>query len=171
MQEHSGQLFAPPNTRVAIVVSRFNDLVGKNLLEGALSAFRRGGVEDNHIHVYWVPGAFEIPIMTKRLCLSGRYQAVVTLGAVIRGATPHFDYVAGPMASSLAQIGVDTQVPVIFGVLTTDTLEQALERAGSKGGNKGHDSALAAMEMVSLFSQVQEIAPSRIKVGVDLSSS
>ncbi len=136
---------------IALVLSRFNSLVGDRLLEGALDTLRRHGVSDDDITLVRVPGAFEIPLAASALAKSGKYDAVICLGAVIRGATAHFDYVAGPMASSLASIAVDTGVPVLFGVLTTDTIEQALERAGTKAGNKGADVAAAAIEMANLL--------------------
>lgn len=136
---------------IAIVLSRFNSLVGDRLLEGALDTLKRHGVSDDKITLVRVPGAFEIPLAASELAKSGSYHAVICLGAVIRGATAHFDYVAGPMASGLANIAVDTGVPVLFGVLTTDTIEQALERAGTKAGNKGADVAAAAIEMANLL--------------------
>jgi 6,7-dimethyl-8-ribityllumazine synthase len=137
--------------RFAVVVSRFNNLVSDRLLEGALDTLRRHGVSDDRVAVAWVPGAFEIPIVAQDLAASGQYDAIICLGAVIRGETAHFDYVAGPMASGLAGIALATKVPVLFGVLTTDTVEQAVERAGSKAGNKGSDAAMAAIEMASLL--------------------
>lgn len=140
---------------IAIVVSRFNNLVGERLLEGAVDTLLRHGLAEDGITVTRVPGAFEIPIASSELAKSGRYDAVVTLGAVIRGATAHFDYVAGPMASSLAGIAVETGVPVLFGVLTVDSIEQALERAGSKAGNKGADAAVAAIEMANLLKAIR----------------
>ncbi len=136
---------------IAIVLSRFNSLIGDRLLEGALDTLRRHGVSDDDITLARVPGAFEIPLAASVLAKSGRYDAVICLGAVIRGATAHFDYVAGPMASGLASIALDTGVPILFGVLTTDTIEQALERAGTKAGNKGADVAAAAIEMANLL--------------------
>ena len=140
--------------RIAIVLSRFNNLVGDRLLEGAIDTLVRHGVSDADITVARVPGAFEIPLVANELAKSAKYDAVVTLGAVIRGATAHFDYVAGPMASSLAGIAVQTGVPVLFGVLTVDTIEQALERAGTKAGNKGSDVAAAAIEMANLVKAI-----------------
>jgi 6,7-dimethyl-8-ribityllumazine synthase len=134
-----------------VIVSRFNNLVSDRLLEGALDTLRRHGAVDDDIEVARVPGAFEIPLAAQQLAASGRYDAVICLGAVIRGATAHFDYVAGPMASSLASVALSTNVPVLFGVLTTDTIEQAVERAGSKSGNKGADAALGAIEMANLL--------------------
>ena len=137
--------------RIGIVVSRFNELIVERLLEGALNTLRRHGAGEDDVVIVRVPGAFEIPVVAQEMAKSGRYDAVICLGAVIRGATAHFDYVAGPMTSSLASIGVATGVPVLFGVLTTDTIEQALERAGSKAGNKGSDVAAGAVEMANLL--------------------
>ncbi|MDP9374747.1 MAG: 6,7-dimethyl-8-ribityllumazine synthase [Chloroflexota bacterium] len=140
--------------RFAIVVSRFNELIGRQLLTGALDALRRHGVTDDRIAVAWVPGAFEIPLVAKRLAGAGQHDAVVCLGAVIRGATPHFDYVAGGVASGIAGASLETGVPIIFGVLTTDTIEQAIERAGTKAGNKGADAALSALEMTNVLAAI-----------------
>ncbi len=140
--------------RVGVVVSRFNEAITRLLLEGALDTLRRHGVEE--VDVAWVPGAFEIPLAALRLAKSGRYHAVVCLGAVIRGATPHFEYVAGQSAAGVAQVSLSTGVPVIYGILTADTLEQALERAGTKAGNRGRDAALAALEMANLLKVLPE---------------
>jgi len=140
--------------RVAIVAARFNDFITSKLVGGAVDTLVRHGADDQAIDVAWVPGAFEIPLLAQRLAASGRYDAVICLGAVIRGATPHFDYVAGEVAKGVGQVGLAAGLPVIFGVLTTDTIEQAIERAGSKAGNKGSDAAMAAMEMVSLLKAV-----------------
>lgn len=139
--------------RYAIVVSRFNDFITGRLLDGALDALRRHGVVDDKVTVVWVPGAFELPIVCRRLAASGKHDAVIALGAVIRGSTAHFDYVAGEAAKGIAAAGAG-DVPVVFGVLTTDTIEQAVERAGSKMGNKGGESALTAIEMVNLLREV-----------------
>ncbi|KMY67039.1 6,7-dimethyl-8-ribityllumazine synthase [Desulfocarbo indianensis] len=140
--------------RFACVVGRFNDFISGKLLEGALDTLKRHGADENDITVAWVPGAFEIPLVAAKLAKSGNYDAVLTLGAVIRGSTPHFDYVAAEVSKGVAAVGLETGVPVIFGVLTTDTIEQAIERAGTKAGNKGADAAMAAMEMVNLLNQV-----------------
>lgn len=145
---------ADTNARVAIVASRFNDLIVRRLLDGALDTLHRSGVADDHVSVVWVPGAVEIPLAASRLAASGRYDAVVTLGAVIRGATSHYDHVCSMVASGVARAALDSGVPVIFGVLTTDTVEQALERAGTKAGNKGSDAAQAAIEMASLLREL-----------------
>jgi 6,7-dimethyl-8-ribityllumazine synthase len=140
--------------RFAIVVSRFNELICGKLLEGARDALLRHEVEDDDIALVWVPGAFEIPLIAKRLASSGRYDAVICLGAVIRGATPHFDYVAAEVSKGVAHAALDSGVPVLFGVLTTDTIEQAIERAGTKAGNKGFDVAVGAIEMANLVDQI-----------------
>jgi 6,7-dimethyl-8-ribityllumazine synthase len=146
----AGQVIAA-GIRVAIVAARFNEFITSKLVAGAVDTLVRHGADDQAIDVAWVPGAFEIPLLAQRLAASGRYDAVICLGAVIRGATPHFDYVAGEVAKGVGQVGLAAGLPVIFGVLTTDTIEQAIERAGSKAGNKGCDAAMAAMEMVSLL--------------------
>jgi 6,7-dimethyl-8-ribityllumazine synthase len=137
--------------RFALAVSRFNEPVTSKLLEGALAAFRRHGVADEDVEVAWTPGAFELPLVALRLARSDQFDAVVCLGAVVRGETPHFDFVAGEAARGIRRAGLETGVPCIFGVLTTDTLEQALDRAGGNHGNKGWDAALAAMEMGGLM--------------------
>lgn len=137
--------------RFAIVVSRFNEFISSKLVGGALDALQRHGAKEEQIALVKVPGAFEIPMAAKRLARSGNYDAVICLGAVIRGATPHFDYVASEVSKGIAQVALETGIPVAFGVLTTDSLEQAIERAGAKSGNKGWDAAMAAMEMVNLF--------------------
>lgn len=140
--------------RVAIVASRFNDLVTRRLLDGALDALRRTGVDPDDVGVAWVPGAVEIPLAAKRLAAGGRYDAVITLGAVIRGATSHYDHVCSMVATGVARASADTGVPVVFGVLTTDTIEQALERAGTKAGNRGADAAHVAVEMATLLREL-----------------
>ena len=140
--------------KIGIVVSRFNEFISGKLLEGSLDALRRHDTSDDDIAVAWVPGSYEIPLMAKKLTQSGNYDAVICLGAVIRGSTPHFDYVASEVAKGVAQVSLDASRPVIFGVITTDTLEQAIERAGTKSGNKGFDSAMSAIEMANLFTQL-----------------
>jgi 6,7-dimethyl-8-ribityllumazine synthase len=145
-----GELLAR-DLRFAIIVARFNDFVVEPLLRGALDALRRHGVSDKHIEIVRVPGAFDIPIVARKLALSRRYEALIALGAVIRGQTPHFDYVAGECAGGIARIALETGTPIAFGVLTTDTVEQAVDRAGGKAGNKGADAALVAMEMANLL--------------------
>ncbi len=137
--------------RVGIACSRFNELVVDRLLEGARRGLRRHGVADDAVDVAWVPGAFELPVVVQAMAASGRYDAVIALGAVIRGATAHFEHVAGPCSAQLAAIAVSTGVPVMMGVLTVDTIEQALERAGSKAGNKGEEAAVGAIEMARLL--------------------
>jgi 6,7-dimethyl-8-ribityllumazine synthase len=140
--------------RVAVVVSRFNELITRQLLEGARDGLRRHGADEETLSVVWVPGAFEIPPVAQRLARSGAFDTVVCLGAVIRGATPHFDHVANQTAAGIARAAQETGVPVIFGILTTDTIEQAIERAGTKAGNKGFDAAVAAIEMANLLRQL-----------------
>lgn len=142
--------------RIAIVASRFNSFIVDQLVEGARDGLLRLGVQESGQELVWVPGAFELPLMADRLASSGRYHAVIALGAVIRGGTPHFDYVAGECASGLTRVGLDYGVPVIFGVLTTDNIEQALERAGTGEGNKGFDSAMTALEMILSLRAVDE---------------
>ena len=137
--------------KIGIVVSRFNDFITSHLLSGALEALGQHGADEGDIEVVHVPGAFEIPMAAKKLCDAKKYDAVVCLGAVIRGATPHFDYVAGEAARGVATIAREAGIPVVFGVLTTDNVEQAVERAGGKSGNKGVDAALAAVEMATLY--------------------
>jgi 6,7-dimethyl-8-ribityllumazine synthase len=154
MPAYEGRLDAS-GLRLAIVVSRFNEAITRQLLDGARDCLRRHGADDHALVVAWVPGAFEIPQTALRLARSGQFDALVCLGAVIRGATPHFEYVAGQAAAGVARVALDTGVPITFGILTTDTVDQALERAGIKGGNKGFDAALAAIEMADLFRQLR----------------
>lgn len=137
--------------RLAVVVSRWNEFITRPLLDGATGALRRHGVADDAIDVVWAPGSFELPLVCKRLAASGHYGAVIALGAVIRGATGHYEHVAGQCAPGLQRAALDTGVPVIFGVLTTDTIEQAIERAGTKAGNKGAEAAVTAIEMTTLL--------------------
>jgi 6,7-dimethyl-8-ribityllumazine synthase len=145
-----GELIAR-DLRFAFVAARFNDFVVEPLIRGAVDALKRHGVTDKQIEIVRVPGAFDIPIVARKLALSRRYDALIALGAVVRGQTPHFDYVAGECASGLARIALESGIPVAFGVLTTDTMEQAVDRAGGKAGNKGADAALAAIEMANLL--------------------
>jgi 6,7-dimethyl-8-ribityllumazine synthase len=145
-----GELLAR-DLRFALIVARFNDFVVEPLLRGALDALKRHGVSEKQIEIVRVPGAFDIPIVARKLALSRRYEALIALGAVIRGQTPHFDYVAGECAGGIARIALETGVPIAFGVLTTDTVEQAVDRAGGKAGNKGADAALVAIEMANLL--------------------
>lgn len=150
MIEHHGAL-GGEGRRIGIVVGRFNDFITRRLLEGARDCLVRHGVADDDIEVAWVPGAWEIPGALRRLEQRGAYDALIALGCVIRGATPHFEYVSSGVASGVAAVGADADVPVVFGVLTTDTIEQAIERAGTKAGNKGWEAALAALEMAGLY--------------------
>jgi 6,7-dimethyl-8-ribityllumazine synthase len=138
-----------------IVVARFNGLITSKLLDGAMDGLIRHGVRDEDVDVAWVPGSFEIPVAAKRMAQTGRYDAVLCLGAVIRGATPHFDYVAAEASKGIAAVALQTGVPIIFGVLTTDTIEQAIERAGTKAGNKGYDAAVTAIEMANLLRAIE----------------
>ena len=145
-----GQLVAK-GMRFAIISSRFNEFISSKLMEGAIDALVRHDASKKDITVCWVPGAFEMPVVAKKLAVSGAYDAIICVGAVIRGATSHFDYVANEVSKGIASVSLDTGVPISFGVLTTDNIEQAIERAGTKAGNKGFESAMAAIEMVSLF--------------------
>jgi 6,7-dimethyl-8-ribityllumazine synthase len=141
--------------RFAVVVSRFNDFICSRLMEGAVDALSRHGCEDENIVIIRVPGAFEMPLAARKMVGTTQYDAVICLGAVIRGATPHFDYVAAEVSKGIASVALESEIPVTFGVLTTDNLEQAIERAGSKSGNKGYEAAMAAIEMVNLFKELQ----------------
>ena len=141
--------------KYGIVAGRFNEFIVSKLVSGALDALKRHGADDSDIEIAWVPGAFEIPLIAQKMAESGKYDAVITLGAVIRGSTPHFDYVANEVSKGVAAIALKTGVPVIFGVLTTDTIEQAVERAGTKAGNKGWDAAVTAIEMANLTRAIQ----------------
>ncbi len=136
---------------IGIVVSRFNEFITSKLLDGAVDALRRHGVHEDNITMMWVPGAFEIPLAAKKLVEQGGFHAMITLGTVIRGATPHFEYVSSEVAKGVASIGMESETPIIFGVLTTDTIEQAIERAGTKAGNKGYEAAVSAIEMGNLY--------------------
>jgi len=140
--------------RFGIVVSRYNDFINKRLLDGALDGLARHGAEEGMVTVVRVPGSFEIPLMAKKLAGSGKYDAVICLGAVIRGATPHFEYISAEVTKGIAQVALESGVPVSFGILTTDSIEQAIERAGTKSGNKGWDAALAAIEMVNVLKTI-----------------
>lgn len=141
--------------KYGVVVGRFNEFITSKLLGGALDAFKRHGVKEEEIDIAWVPGAFEIPLIAQKMAASGRYDAVITLGAVIRGSTPHFDYVCSEVSKGVAAISLKTGVPTIFGVLTTDSIEQAIERAGTKAGNKGWEAAATAIEMANLTKQLE----------------
>ena len=155
MPTFEGTLVAPPDARFAIVASRFNEMITQRLLDGAQAALVKYGVAEEAVDVAWCPGAFEIPVVAKTMADTGQYAAVVCLGAVVRGATPHFDYISGGVASGIQQVMVDTGVPVLFGVLTVDTIEQAIERAGTEAGNKGADAATGAIEMANLLRQLR----------------
>ena len=147
------------NLKVGITVSRFNGFITTKLLDGALDALKRHGVNLDDVDIFWTPGAFEIPTTAKRLAESNRYDAIICIGAVIRGATPHFDFVASESAKGISQVSSNTGVPVIYGVITTDTVEQAIERTGTKMGNKGAEAAAAAIEMANLYKKLDEINP------------
>lgn len=148
--------FVGTGLRIGIVVSRWNEFITKQLLEGALDSLRRHGVQDDAITVVWVPGSFEIPIVCKKLAEQGRVDAIVALGAVIRGATSHYDFVAGTATNGVAQVGLQTGIPCIFGIITTETIEQAIERAGTKAGNKGFEAATTAIEMARVLEQIAD---------------
>ena len=165
MKEYHGTLVVPARARFAVVVSRFNEFVTSKLLGGAMDALGRHGVGDDHVEVVWSPGSFEIPLLAQRLAASGQYAAVICLGAVIRGGTDHYQYIASEVAKGVAQASMNTSVPCIFGVLTCDTIEQAVERSGTKAGNKGADAAAAAIEMVNLIEQLPSARQDASKSG------
>ncbi|MDF2544425.1 MAG: 6,7-dimethyl-8-ribityllumazine synthase [Herbinix sp.] len=152
MKTIEGNLIAQ-GLKFGIIAGRFNEFIGGKLIAGAIDALKRHGVEENDIELLWVPGAFEIPLAAKKMAKLKKYDGVICLGAVIRGSTPHFDYVASEVSKGIAHVTLETEVPVIFGVLTTDTIEQAIERAGTKAGNKGYDAAITAIEMANLLKQ------------------
>jgi len=154
MNTYEGKLVPPAEARFAIVVSRFNEFITSKLLGGAIDVLRRHHVQEDHIDVAWSPGSFEIPLLAERLAATGRYAAVVCVGAVIRGGTDHHQYIASEVAKGVAQASMSTHVPCIFGVLTCDTVEQAVDRAGAKAGNKGAEAAMAAIEMANLLAQL-----------------
>ncbi len=149
-----GKAVAKKGMKVAIVASRFNEIIVSKLLGGAIDGLVRHNVEEKNVTAAWVPGAFEIPTAAQKMAASGKYDAVICLGAVIRGQTSHYDYVCSEVSKGIAQVSLHTEVPVMFGILTTDTIEQAIARAGSKAGNKGYDCALSAIEMVNLLEQI-----------------
>ena len=153
MKTYEGKLIVK-DQKFAVVVGRFNEFIGGKLLSGALDALKRHGGKDENIDIIWSPGAFEMPLVAKKLAVSEKYDGVICLGAVIRGATPHFDYVSSEVSKGIANASLDTGVPIIFGVLTTDTIEQAIERAGTKAGNKGFDAAVTAIEMANLLTEI-----------------
>ncbi len=153
MKTFEGNIVAK-DVRIGIVAARFNEIITSKLLGGAIDGLKRHNVEEDNIDVAWVPGAFEIPLIAQRMAKSGKYNAVICLGAVIRGATSHYDYVCSEVSKGIAQVSLQTGVPVMFGVLTTDNIEQAVERAGSKAGNKGFDCAVGAIEMINLLREI-----------------
>ena len=142
------------NEKFCIIISRFNEFIGSKLLAGAVDELVRHGVKDTNIDVIWVPGAFEIPVIAKKAAKTGKYAAIITLGAVIKGSTSHYDYVCAEVSKGVASVSLETNVPVMFGVLTCDNIEQAIERAGTKAGNKGSDAAKSAIEMANLMSKI-----------------
>lgn len=154
MNTIEGNLVAPKGMKVGIVASRFNEIIVNKLLGGAVDGLVRHGVAEENITAVWVPGAFEIPVVADKMAASGKYDAVIAVGAVIRGSTSHYDYVCAEVSKGIAQAGIKTGVPVMFGVITTENIEQAIERAGSKAGNKGYDCALGAIEMVNVIKQL-----------------
>ena len=154
MKIYEGQLTTQQNEKFCIIISRFNDFIGEKLLSGAIDTLKRHGVADENIEVAKVPGAFEIPLAALKFAETNKYSAIITLGAVIKGSTPHFDYVSAEVSKGVANVSLQTGIPVIFGVLTTDNIEQAIERAGTKSGNKGADAAKTAIEMVNLFKTI-----------------
>ena len=153
MKVYEGKLVAK-GLKFGVIVARFNEFIGGKLLSGALDGLKRHGVEEEEVEIAWVPGAFEIPLVAKKMAKSGKYDAVICLGAVIRGATSHYEYVSGEVTKGIASVTLETGVPVIFGVLTTENIEQAIERAGTKAGNKGYDAAVTAIEMANLLKEI-----------------
>lgn len=149
-----GKIIAPQKTKIAIVAARFNEFIVSKLIEGARDGLLRHDVKEENIDLCWVPGSFEIPVTAKHLAESNKYGAIICLGAVIRGATSHYDYVCAEVSKGIAQVSLQTGLPVMFGVLTTDTIQQAVERAGTKAGNKGYDCALGALEMINLMKKI-----------------
>ena len=154
MNKVEGKLVAKDGMKVGIIASRFNEFIVSKLLSGAVDGLVRHGVEEENITAAWVPGAFEIPAVAQKMAASGKYDAVICVGTVIRGATSHYDYVCNEVSKGIAQVGLQTGVPVLFGIVTTENIEQAIERAGTKAGNKGYDCALSAIEMVNLMGQM-----------------
>ena len=149
-----GKVVAPEGMKVGIVAARFNEIIVNKLLGGAVDGLVRHGVEEENITAAWVPGAFEIPITAQKMAQSGKYDAIICLGAVIRGATSHYDYVCNEVSKGIASVSLESEIPVMFGVVTTENIEQAIERAGTKAGNKGYDCALGAIEMINLVRQI-----------------
>lgn len=153
MKVYEGELVSK-GKKYGILVARFNEFIGSKLLSGAIDALKRHGVKEEEIELAWVPGAFEIPLISKKMAKSGKYDGIICLGAVIRGNTPHFDYVSSEVSKGIASTSLETEVPIVFGVLTTDTIEQAIERAGTKAGNKGFEAGVTAIELVNLIDQI-----------------
>ncbi len=153
MKIYEGKLVAK-NQKIGIIVGRFNEFIGSKLLSGAIDGLKRHGISEENIEITWVPGAFEMPLIAKKMAKTKKYDAVICLGAVIRGATPHFDYVSSEVSKGIANVSLETEIPVIFGVLTTDTIEQAIERAGTKAGNKGYEAAVSAIELSNLLKEL-----------------
>lgn len=152
MKIYEGKLISE-GQKFGIIIGRFNEFIGSKLLGGALDGLKRHGAQEDDIEIVWVPGAFEIPLVAKKMAEAEKYDAVICLGAVIRGATPHFDYVSSEVSKGIASVSLDTGVPVVFGILTTDTIEQAIERSGTKAGNKGYEAAVTAIEMANLLKE------------------
>ena len=153
MKTYEGQLVAG-NEKFCIILSRFNDFIGSKLLSGAIDELKRHGIDEENIEIVKVPGAFEIPLTAQKFANTGKYNAIIALGTVIKGSTPHFEYVSAEVSKGISQVSLQTGIPVIFGILTTDNIEQAIERAGTKAGNKGSDAAKSAIEMVNLYKSV-----------------
>jgi len=154
MPNHIHGILTAKNKQFAIVVSRFNEFISGKLLEGALDCLHRHQADEKNIKIYWVPGSFEMPLTAQKIAATGKFDSIICLGAIIRGATPHFEYVASEAAKGIANVSLKNELPISFGVLTTDTIEQAIERAGTKAGNKGWDAALSAIEMTDLFTKI-----------------
>lgn len=156
MKIFEGKLTSEKEIKIGIVCARFNEFIVSKLLSGALDALNRHNIKDDNIHIAWVPGAFEIPLIASKMASSGKYDAVICLGAVIRGSTSHYDYVCAEVSKGIAAVSLKSDIPVMFGVLTTENIEQAIERAGTKSGNKGFDSAMGAIEMVNLIREINK---------------
>ena len=156
MKIFEGKLTSEKEIKIGIVCARFNEFIVSKLLSGALDALQRHNIKDDNIHVAWVPGSFEIPLIASKMASSGKYDAVICLGAVIRGSTSHYDYVCAEVSKGIASVSLKSDIPVMFGVLTTENIEQAIERAGTKSGNKGFDSAMGAIEMVNLIREIDK---------------
>ena len=156
MKIFEGKLTSEKEIKIGIVCARFNEFIVSKLLSGALDALNRHNIKDDNIHVAWVPGSFEIPLIASKMASSGKYDAVICLGAVIRGSTSHYDYVCAEVSKGIASVSLKSDIPVMFGVLTTENIEQAIERAGTKSGNKGFDSAMGAIEMVNLIREIEK---------------